>query len=692
MGDRLVSLDPGGVRFARGVHALLVIVLAALAASWVGRLAGAPESAAMAIIAPSMGTNAMLLTVPSLRRVEIVSIAKLTGVALAVIALTAIAGWGDWGLGRMPAEIAWVPAIVIGFYLRRYGAMGFRLGMVLSLTFMFVVIFNPGRIDALWWLLAAIIGGLAAMLVSMVAWRPSTTRAFQRQLDRFVVAVIDRLKAVEESQFPQPHHRSVHWAWVRLARTSDMAAGAHPEQRQRLEQTVAAALRMMLALEVVTDDPDGIMGNRGPDSALRRALNDTIETLSSRESDPDAISARVSELRATSDDVVAQRDRPGRERFHEARLMIGLLRILLSYKEVFADPAKVAATPATAPSEKTDGRAGKRLGLRLAVQAAVAASITTAIGIVFELDHSYWATLTVVIVISANLGATVRRTLERVLGTVAGVAAALTVIWLAGNDHTVLAAFIVLAFLPITVVIERHYIVAAGLIGFIIVTGLHMVAGLTDAQMFERIYETAIGAVVALIVAWLLVPIRSVDHAREILQGFRAHCRAALQDALAGKTSEAAAAGRLQKDMGDLAAELTNIQSERLLARGIGKGTRRLQAYADSLAIYIALLATVLERLAKATLPETNKALLNELVAALSTLLETPFDQSAPPVDAQELTDRWAASTKLDGSIPVRDAMWLIEALVYGRKSIETLDGIRTLLVSNGTETGRKTA
>ncbi|MEM8587484.1 MAG: FUSC family protein [Pseudomonadota bacterium] len=698
LGERLAALDPGGMRSARGVHLLLVVTIAALAGSWIGGLAGAPSDAVIAIMTPVVGAHTLLFSLPGRRLAEALSIARFTGLALAVFAVAFAVGWGNLGFGTTPVQIAWVAAIALGFYLRRYGGGGFRFGMMLSLMFMFVVVFNPTREEAAWWLLAAVIGGLSAAIVATVAWRPSAMRAFLRQQDRFLDAVVARLRTQQvpaDTAAPPPPHRAAHKAWEGLARLSDQAVSFAPAERSRLEGIVAASLRMVLALEVVAEDPDSQMQRASPTSPLRQALDDTVDLLSSARSDRAAIAASLGRLRRLRDGIAADRDRPGRERFHQARLIIGLLRIILSLQELASDDHAVASDrkmpePSKAPASGAEKSDAKRLGLRLALQATVAAGITTAIGLIFSLEHAYWATLTVVLIIGANLGATVRRTLERVFGTAAGVAIAIAVLWFAGDNTVVLVILIALAFMPILVVIERYYVIAAGLIGFTVVTGLHIAAGLTATEALARAYDTLIGAAVGLTVAWLLVPIRSVDHVRKILARFRSDCRATIQDALAGKTMEASGAGRLQKDTGDLAAELSNIQTERLLARGTGHGTRRLQAHADSLAIYVALLASVLERLAAADLPQANAALVSELVSGLSKDLETPLDQAHAPMDVEDLTKRWANATKLDGSIPTHEAMWLIEVLIYGRKCLETLEGVRRLVADQAVDTRRR--
>ncbi|MEM7445016.1 MAG: hypothetical protein AAF414_16970, partial [Pseudomonadota bacterium] len=270
VGEWFAALDPGGVWATRGAHLLLAIVVAAYAGEWIGEWLGAPDSAMMSIVAPFVAAHTLLFTGAERRTTEIISIARLTAVAFVVYGIAYLVGWGDLGLGNAPVRIAWVFAIGLGFYLRAYGPIGFRLGMMLCLMFMLVAIFNPQRVDAVWWPLAAVIGGASSSLVILIAWRPSPKRAFYRQLDRFMAAVVTRLEVVNDPDKPALPHGSVHAAWSRLAHASEMAAVADPRGREPLDQILAAALRMVLSLEMVADDPAHVFKGQTSGTAARR--------------------------------------------------------------------------------------------------------------------------------------------------------------------------------------------------------------------------------------------------------------------------------------------------------------------------------------------------------------------------------------------------------------------------------------
>jgi hypothetical protein len=50
--------------------------------------------------------------------------------------------------------------------------------------------------------------------------------------------------------------------------------------------------------------------------------------------------------------------------------------------------------------------------------------------------------------------------------------------------------------------------------------------------------------------------------------------------------------------------------------------------------------------------------------------------------DAHDLIEKWQAAAPLDGSIPSRDALMVVEELYYGRKLMETLTGLKSAAAS----------
>jgi hypothetical protein len=145
----------------------------------------------------------------------------------------------------------------------------------------------------------------------------------------------------------------------------------------------------------------------------------------------------------------------------------------------------------------------------------------------------------------------------------------------------------------------------------------------------------------------------------------------------------------LQSQVRTMNAELDSIQSERLLSRAGGLDARRLRAHADILALYVPMLGDVLHHLSGAAIPDANRALLAELLGGVSAAFKAPLTRPPKDFDIADLARRWIDATPLDGTIPAREAILLIEALYYGRKCCEALDDLRRIMISHAAGAAR---
>jgi uncharacterized membrane protein YccC len=307
---------------------------------------------------------------------------------------------------------------------------------------------------------------------------------------------------------------------------------------------------------------------------------------------------------------------------------------------------------------------------------------------VFDLNHAYWATMTVFIVLSASLGATIQRTVERAVGTAVGVVIAVGATLLT-NDNLVLQIVLAsLATIPIFVLVERHYMIAAGLIGFLVVLVLHMVEGVGIDGMAARLYQTGIGAGLALLAAWLVFPIRAVDNVGPLVRRLLDDCREALVSIRDGASMPTVSITQRQTDAQALAGELVSLNSERFLFRRHGVAGMGLQAHADALAGYLALYLLTLMNLRTVDISPAVRQLQSELTERLIADLGRGLDTQEPLPDGHDLVEKWLAAAPLDGSIPSREALMVVEELYYGRKLIETLAGLRQSIAKLHVESG----
>ncbi|MEM7074637.1 MAG: FUSC family protein [Pseudomonadota bacterium] len=672
----------------RAVYVLLCVVVSVSLARWAGRSLGAPGDASVDMIAAVVSAHVVLFTVPASRIAEFKSALQLTCITLVVFGLASVVGWRELGANGLPVQIAWVGAIALGFYLRRFGPGGFRLGMLLSIMFMFVVILNPTRAMAEWWLLSAAIGGATAAVVLLIAWRPSAQAAFRRELDDFLEMAASILREPMAKCHSDAHCNSMLPKWRRLARTAELVGHVLPEYKKHTERVLVQALRFSLAIEVIFDRPVRAAERQDTDQTLLQALSVTTEALSAKDAQDNRVERGLAQLARLRDAIIVDRKRSGPERFRDARLVVGLSRAVSNYKALVAERANSAVMPSGAGTglkhAKPDSQSGDlRFGLRLATQALIAAGLTVMIGHVLHLSHSYWATLTVMIVIGSSVGATIRRTVARILGTIAGVCCAIGVLLLADGNPKVLIPLCVLAFLPVPALMQRYYVVASALIGFTVVTLLHVVQGLSDAQMLARVYDTAIGAAVGATVSILVFPLRSASGLEKEVQAFLDQCRAALDSSVA-ELAQAVSEVELQKHVNALNTAISEVQSEHLVTGGLNSGNRQIQVFFGTIAVYVSLIAPSLAQLRTADIPDIDKTLVDDLNRRLKDGLRLLSCGKPCSDNLSDLTTRWRTTAELDEKISPQDAVRLVEAFVFGRKLLEAFDGLSALLLRSG--------
>jgi len=153
----------------------------------------------------------------------------------------------------------------------------------------------------------------------------------------------------------------------------------------------------------------------------------------------------------------------------------------------------------------------RRAELRLAVRVAVGSVAAFALAEVLGLTQGYWAVFTVVIVMQASVGGSLKATVERLIGTLGGaLIGGVVATILPRGDPTVLAAGLALAILPLAFIaaVDPRFRVAP-------VTAVIVLLSPTGQQTsplfftLDRIGEITLGSVVALAVSLLVLPARA---------------------------------------------------------------------------------------------------------------------------------------------------------------------------------------
>lgn len=149
--------------------------------------------------------------------------------------------------------------------------------------------------------------------------------------------------------------------------------------------------------------------------------------------------------------------------------------------------------------------------MRRAIRTAIAIIIAIIVYRYFHLMQGFWVPMTVLVVMQATVGATLRRGLQRFLGTVIGIAigsALLTIIQhpLIIEVLLLLAVFITYYFNLYSNLINYGFIVVP--LSIMVVLLMEMVAPQNGSMhlLIARIYDTCIGALIAVLCSLVILP------------------------------------------------------------------------------------------------------------------------------------------------------------------------------------------
>lgn len=229
---------------------------------------------------------------------------------------------------------------------------------------------------------------------------------------------------------------------------------------------------------------------------------------------------------------------PGGERLREA--VVALSRAALAIPDPTGTGIAAVAGPTAglvaAPGQgdgATEGLAGRIRGwcrgdIRQPVQVAVASVLSIAVGELISPSRWYWAAITAFVIYSGttSAGQTVSKGWQRVAGTVGGVIGGVLVAALVGGDLVWSLILIGVCIFCAFYLVRVSY----GLMSFWITTMLALLYGLLGefsvSLLLLRLQETAAGAVIGIVVAYLVLPTSTravaAGHARDMLDAVSA--------------------------------------------------------------------------------------------------------------------------------------------------------------------------
>ncbi len=689
----VAGVDPGleRLRLAGIGSASMVLAVAVMAA--VRALTGQPVTLLILAAVLAMISN-LAVNEPDLSRRRATTALMILPAAVAATAGTLLAPH------RLVADVVFVAVTMAAVYVRRFGPRGFALGMAGFMPY-FVTQFLQARPAELPWLLVAAVTGLGATLLLrgyVFAERDDRTlarllRAFRAHVHGLVVATAALLAAAGgpadrvESALRDTRRRR-----TRLNRTALLVAdrldrlapegsgaegsgaedsGAEDSDRADPDGPGQRVLDVELAAERLAISTRRLATVGGPHGGDRDDLLDGLRGLAAATSTgtPHAmVPALLDESRravvALTEETAGKRERTQRVAFAVHRLANALAVAGPQYvtegstaaesdggPSVSDDPApgREAFAPDADRGDDAESPRALRLTTRQALQAGVAVGLSIVVGELVSPTRWYWATVAAFVVFAGtnSRGDVLSRGWQRILGTVGGVAAGMALaVVLGGRSIPTVAVLVACLFLALYLVR-----ISQALMAFWITAVLALMYGLIGQFSLEtltlRIEETAGGAAMGMLAAFLVLPRRThdaYDEAHDDLVSTTDAVLAAATDQFLGRVPSGAPI-ELARDMDDALGTLRDRT-----APLTGRWRRASNDYRDALHVlagidhYARALARLSDRVRAPGWAGVWQPAVDRVRGNLDALHRTK-DQPAP-VSAEELIDAaeaWAA-------------------------------------------------
>jgi Fusaric acid resistance protein-like len=539
----LIGSDPGLLRLRMAVRTTAALACSLVVLSLLTKATGQPLTVALLGVVITM-IAARSVNEPDPRQQRItMALVPLPG-ALSITAATLLAAH------PITADVVFVAVVFVAVYVRRFGARGRALGMVAFMSY-FITLYLRASLSELPWLIVAVVVGTVCTFVISSYVLPdqpervlrSTIRALRA---RMAIVIDTTAEAVRTGRLDERRRRYMRARTLRLNETALMVQDqieddANPAMLYRgvsAEQLSPWLFDAELAIEWVatagrraavlaTEHPSAIPATTRAElvtalSLLSRAIR-TPQEGGLRQAASHAQLLLDQQQSASADDDEGNAA--------VRRLCLAIINAATATAEVRA-LVEGAVAGHTAPTENSENQPpasddeqpeqGLRQTTRQAIQVSVAASLAIVIGESLAPTRWYWAVIAAFVIFAGtnSWAETLTKGWQRLLGTVLGVPCGLLVATLFAGDKTAsLAAIFVCLFCAF-----YFMTIAYSLMTFWITTMLALLYGLLGefsvGVLMLRIEETAIGAVIGIAVAILVLPTNARTAIREDTKTF----------------------------------------------------------------------------------------------------------------------------------------------------------------------------
>jgi len=426
-------------------------------------------------------------------------------------------------------DVLFVAVVFVAVYLRRFGPRGTALGMVTFMSYFFSLYLRATFSELPWLIGATVIGTLCSFVWATLLMpdRPeSVLRENIRSLRARMAIVVDTTAdLVRNSRVDERSQRRLRIRAVKLNETALMVQ-AQIEERVNpgaLWPGVSGEdLAMWLFDAELTVERLATAGARAAQAdmpaATRAELADTVTILSRA-------------IRIPHGHGLIQTAERARQLLDQCPDELPVRRLALAVVDTAKATAEVRAriehvetvqeTVSPSPPEQ-QRQSGMLPSTRQAIQVAVAGALAIVVGELLSPSHWYWAAIAAFVIFAGtnSWAETLDKGWQRLLGTVLGVPSGVLVATLvSGNTVASLAMILVCLFCAF-----YFMKVTYSLMTFWISTMLALMYGLlgefTFGLLLLRIEETAIGAVIGIAAAMLVLPINTRTRIRHDARTF----------------------------------------------------------------------------------------------------------------------------------------------------------------------------
>lgn len=513
----LAVSDPGQLRLKSAAGTALTVLLTIIVAVTFTTLTGTPVTVAMLGTIVSMQASASVKDRTPRDRIVTTALMALPAAGAVLLAAT-LSEFGK------VADVGFIAVLFTAVWVRRFGLRGTALGMVSFISYFFALFLHATLAQVPVLLVAVAIGVACALFVRVAIFRDhpqSEVRRLARALRAASVSVLEvvapdrprdvdtlrrKLTGLADTGMMIEDWLDRNNAAMHLSVTNHDLSVRVFEAQIATEQLASALFaldegyswppmlgRAMTAVGAcLQDDP--------PPDALRAARRLAVESAEKADSSQIGIAtilaARAVQAHTAIHRITANTAQDGTRDRSAAR----------SRSSDGTSPASDADANA-APAAKT----GMNRNTRAAIQVAVATSAATIVGDLISPNRWYWAVLTAFLVFGGvtTRGELLTKAGNRILGTVIGVVAGVLLAALIGHQPVLQMVLIVVCIFFAFWLVAINY----SLLVFFITVLLALLYGLLGTFSIDvlelRIYETAAGAAMGIIAAFLILPVRT---------------------------------------------------------------------------------------------------------------------------------------------------------------------------------------